>query len=159
MGVGTLSGPTADQRRLAPGSRPGIPVGFAIALADRALRQIGRRDAFALSDLGDISLPPVVGDPADQDLLRFVAPLYLASELESAGLLEALDTIARLFASGGIRRDLGRAVGPLTRVWRTRNRRFSAEERRAIHRRLFGAAGPTALAGARANDEFEPTFA
>lgn len=147
--------PTTDDPR---GRARPVSMAGALALANRALRQVERIDVVAFADLGDIALPPVVGGADDQDLLRFVAPLYLASELEAAGLLDALDTMARLFASGGVQRDLGGAVEPLTDVWRTRHRRFNGDERRAIHGRLFGGDPTATLGGAVANSSFEPTF-
>src|SRR5262245_7626968 len=47
--------------------------------------------AAAFAELGDIELPPVVGSEADQAALRAAAPLYLASELETASLLPAVE--------------------------------------------------------------------
>ncbi|MCG3158223.1 MAG: hypothetical protein DKINENOH_04864 [bacterium] len=131
---------------------------------DRALalgfELVAQADAFALSlglaELGDIDLPPVTGNEADQARLRAVAPLYLASELESARLLPAAEMLAGLFRSGGLRFDLGAAAPLLMDFWRTRNERFGAEERRAFFARLFGnSTGPSLAVDGGTNIEFE----
>lgn len=134
------------------------------AALDRALafglELLAQTEAFVLSlgfaELGDIELPPVVGNEADQARLRAVAPLYLVSELESARLLPAVEVLAGLFRSGGLRFDLGAAAPLLMDFWRTRNERFGAEERRAFFSRLFGnPTGPSLALSGGANDEFE----
>lgn len=147
----------AGLRRSVPTSNPGIGLDLALAVADRSLRRLGPVRAFA--ELGDISLPPVVGSPADADLFRLVAPLYLASEMEAAGLLTALDTTVRLFASGGITVDVGPVSKLLATMWRSRHRRFTVEERRAMFARLFGGGTGAILAGRDANADFEIALA
>ena len=112
--------------------------------------------AFALSELGDLELPPTVGSEADQAQLRAAAPLYLASELEAARLLPAVEMLAGLFASGGLSTDLGPAATLLNAFWRARKDRFSQPERRAFFARLFGAnSGPSLADSAGRNTAFE----
>ena len=112
--------------------------------------------AAAFTELGDIELPPVVGSDADQAALRAAAPLYLASELESALLLPAVETLAGLFASGALGIDSGPAPEQLRDFWRGRKERFTAEERAAFFARLFGSAAGSALTGPHGrNDAFE----
>lgn len=124
------------------------------------LRLVGAAEAFAAQfaapELGDIDLPPALSSAADQANLRAVAPLYLASELEAARLLPAVETMAGLFISGGLSSDLGPAAEPLTRFWRARRDRLSVTERRAIFSRLFGRKeGPAVAAEGGANAAFE----
>jgi hypothetical protein len=112
---------------------------------------------FALADLGDIELPPVIGSSeADQASLRAAATLYLAYELESARLLPAVEMLAGLFASGALQSNLENAAPLLAAFWRGRKERFSAQERRAFFARLFGDTSGPGLAGEGGrNTEFE----
>jgi hypothetical protein len=115
-------------------------------------------DAFAAAfDLPDLELPPSGGDAAVRAALRVTAPLYLASELESARLLPAVETIAGLFVSGGLEADLAGTGQLLVNFWKKRHQRFTRREREAFFARLFGAAAEVELAteGAR-NEDFEP---
>lgn len=95
-------------------------------------------ESFALGGLGDIELPPEGSSSTDQASLRAVAPLYLAAELESAGLLSAVELLAGLFASGGLRLERGPGADKLAAFWRARHERFSPAERGALFVRLFG---------------------
>jgi hypothetical protein len=114
-------------------------------------------DAFAAAfDLPDLELPPSGGNAADRAALRVTAPLYLASELESARLLPAVETIAGLFATGGIDADLGDAAALLMKFWKKRHQRFTRRERESFFARLFGAHAEVELATEAArNEEFE----
>jgi hypothetical protein len=113
--------------------------------------------AFSLADLGDIELPPSMRPAADIALIESTAPLYLASELEAARLLAAVETLASISISGGLRADIGPAGGLLYRFWQRRNDRFAAPERAAFFARLFGAPTDAPLAiGEATNDAFEP---
>src|SRR5712691_6383604 len=96
---------------------------------------------------GGIDLPPESSSPADQQSLRGLASMYLASELEGAGLVPAVEALAG---------DVGPAGAMLVEFWRTRSQRFTAAERQAFFGRLFGhAAGPTLAGPGGRNDEFE----
>jgi len=128
-----------------------------LALGERLLMAV---ETFAaqldLPDLGDIELPPVIGTAADQSHLQTVAPLYLASELESAQLLPAVEVLTGLFASGGLQADVGAAAPLLIAFWRGRRERFSATERQAFFTRLFGqSSGPGLAAQDGRNTAFE----
>lgn len=97
-----------------------------------------------LSDLGDIDLPPEMVSEGDRTHLKTVAALYLASELELARILPAVETFVGIAISGGLRTDLGSAVPLISQFWKTRHQRFTTSERQAIFARLFGTqAGPT----------------
>jgi hypothetical protein len=124
------------------------------------LRLIHAAEAFAAQlaapELGDIDLPPQLSSAVEQANLRAVAPLYLASELEAARLLSATEVLTGIFVSGGLHTDLGPATDLLTRFWRTRRERLSADERRAIFGQLFGRSdGPPAASGQGSNTTFE----
>lgn len=97
--------------------------------------------AVALEDIGGIELPPAAGTQVDQAQLRAIASLYLASELESAGVVPAVETLAGLGRSGGLAIDLGHAAKLVANFWKSRNDRATADERAACFGRLFGAGG------------------
>lgn len=109
-----------------------------------------------LPSLGEINLPPIVGSAVDQAHLQTVGPLYLASELESALLLPAVETLAGIFASGGLQADIGTARQSLETFWQSRSQRFSQTERQAFFARLFGdGEGPVLATPQGRNTEFE----
>jgi hypothetical protein len=115
----------------------------ATALADRAQ---ACAVALALDDYGNIDLPDVAPATADdQEHLRAIAPLYLASQLEEANLLPAVETLSALAVSGGLPIDLGAAASLIQKFWQQRNERFRPNERRAFFTRLFGADNPESL--------------
>ena len=68
-----------------------------------------RACALALDDYGDIDLPRAPGSADDQAQLRALATLYLASELEAAGLIPAVETLVRLARAAALPGDLGDA--------------------------------------------------
>ncbi len=126
-----------------------------LALGQRLLSAVEQHATqLALYSSGLPDLPPVVGSAEDQSHLRTVPPLYLASELEAAGLLTAVETLAGLFVTGGLSSDPGPAAPLLVAFWRGRHQRFAAPERRAFYARLFGGDSGPALAmdGGRNND-------
>ncbi|WP_436052734.1 hypothetical protein [Phenylobacterium sp. LjRoot225] len=119
-----------------------------------ALTTLALGFAVALADLGDFDLPAGSEARVDQAQMRALASLYLAADLEAAGVLPAVETLAGLARSGAIPGDIGPAAPLLQAFWRGRNERASADERSAFYGRLFGAgAGPVAAVGA--NMEFE----
>jgi len=114
----------------------------------RALALVQQAEAraltLALTDLGDIELPGITpATPEDQAQIRAISPLYLASQLEEAGLLPAVETLSGLAFSGALQTDLGEAATMIEEFWKQRHDRFQEKERRALYARLFGADGPT----------------
>lgn len=95
--------------------------------------------AIALDEIGAIDLPPALGPRIDQAQLRAIASLYLASELETAGVVPAVETLAGLGRSGGLGVDLGGAAPLVAQFWKSRNDRATSRERAACFARLFGA--------------------
>jgi len=112
-----------------------------------------------LSELGAIDLPPLVWPAADAGHVQTTATLYLAAELEAARLVPAVESLAGLFASGGLRLE-GDAATRLYEFWQGRRERFSREERTAIFARLFGHPSDTRLAVSESrNGNFEGDLA
>jgi hypothetical protein len=111
--------------------------------------------AFTLAELGDIDIPEPELERIDKAQLRALATLYLAADLEPAGIIPAVETLAGLASTGALGIDLGGAQPLLVAWWRARNDRPSAPERNAFFSRLFGtSAGPLA-ADAEINVDFE----
>lgn len=108
--------------------------------------------AVAFDDIGMIDLPPALGPRIDQAQLRAVASLYLASELESAGVVPAVETLAGLGRSGGLGIDLGSAAPLVAQFWKSRNERATPDERAECFSRLFG---PVGEAGSSTGRSFE----
>lgn len=111
----------------------------AVATSLAALGTHRRTLARSLADLGDIDLPPGAPNVHDQAQLQAAAPLYFASELESAGLLPTAELVAGLFASGAITQPLGPTAQLLNAFWRGRRERLDANERNAIFARAIEA--------------------
>ena len=105
--------------------------------------------------LGDIELPPGPETHIDRDKLRALASLYLAADLESAGVIASAESLSSLVASGAMRVDLG-PVGPmLAQFWRNRHHRVDMKERVAFFGSLFGATYGGGMADQYVNSEFE----
>ena len=117
------------------------PTGDALALAmEVAVDALARHEAQLsrmLADLGDIDLPDTAPAAQDRARLQAAAPLYLAAQLEDAGVLPAAETVAGLFASGAVNQSLGAAASLLHAFWRHRRERLDANERAAIFARVF----------------------
>jgi hypothetical protein len=110
---------------------------------------------FALDELGDIAIPDPVSTNVERAQLRALASLYLAADLELAGIIPAVEALASLSASGAASLDLGGAEPLVAIWWRHRAEKLAASERAAFFSRLFGVSyGPTAADGNR-NAQFE----
>lgn len=111
--------------------------------------------AFALDELGDIDIPEPSAARIDRAQLRALATLYLAADLEPAGVIPAIESLAGLTSTGAATIDLGAAEPLLVAWWRKRNERSSAAERNAFFSRLFGTASGPVAADAERNAQFE----
>lgn len=97
-------------------------------------------DPSALPDLPDLGEPPP--QQFDEATLAPLAPLYLAHELDAAGLLRTGELVAGLFAAGSINMPLAPAVDQaLHEFWRGRNERLNEQERAHLFAQVFDAAG------------------
>jgi hypothetical protein len=134
-----------------PGERE---LGLILTRADHLL-SAANAFAFSLEEIHGIDLPPVSPVDVDQAQLRAIASLYLASELENAGVIPAAEALTRLAMSGSLNVNLGSAAGFIETFWRGRNSRASDAERMSFFAALFGtSAGPNDSARGR-NSEFE----
>jgi len=93
--------------------------------------------AKALADLGDIELPDTAPTVEDAHNLEVLAPLYLASELEQAGLLRTAELVAGLFASGSITQPLGPTAQLIATFWQQRHERLTQQERQQLFAQVF----------------------
>ncbi|MEO8751439.1 MAG: hypothetical protein ABI624_02045 [Casimicrobiaceae bacterium] len=115
-------------------------------MLDSALRKsgslIGAAQAFAiaLDQLGAIDVPPVMHGQIDQAQLKAIASLYLASDLEAAGVIPAVEQLSGLSRGAGVTIDVGGAAPLVADFWHHRNDRATAEERGQCFARLFGGA-------------------
>src|SRR5260370_2148200 len=91
-----------------------------------------QRSLGLLAGDGGIDLPPESSSPVDQQSLRGLASMYLASELETAGLVPAVEALAGAFESGGLVGDVGPAGAMLVEVWRARSHRFTPAARQTV---------------------------
>ena len=94
----------------------------------------------AFADLGDIDLPDLDTPPPaarDAELLAPIGPLYMAYELEQAGLLRTAELVAGLFASGAIQQPLGETEARINDFWRLRQQRLSEAERLQLLGQIF----------------------
>ena len=108
----------------------------ALATAGR-VAQRGAARAATLAELGDIELPDSAPTAEDAAHLEALAPLYLACELEHAGLLRTAELVAGLFASGAITQPLGATSQLIVEFWRGRRERLAAPEREQLFAQVF----------------------
>jgi hypothetical protein len=80
--------------------------------------------------------------------------LYLASELEAAGVIPAAEALTGLVRTGSLPLNLGDAAPLLHTFWQGRNERPGPEERQSFFAGLFGTPGPDNAEHPR-NSEFE----
>jgi hypothetical protein len=111
--------------------------------------------ALTLEDLEAINLPPASPVDIDQAQLRAIASLYLASELENAGVIPAAEALARLAMSGSLNVNMGDAAALIQAFWKQRNSRTSDSERMGFFAALFGAAGASNDTARGRNADFE----
>jgi len=120
-------------------------VGAAAIFPPRARRRADPRllqaIAKALADLGDIDLPDTAPTAEDARNLAAIPPLYLASELEQAGLLRTAELVAGLFASGAITQPLGPTAQLIATFWQQRRDRLSQQEREQLFAQVFEPSG------------------
>lgn len=93
--------------------------------------------AHSLQGIGDIELPDISTTHGDLSALKPLAPLYLAFELEQAGVLVTAEKIAGLYFSGAINQGLGEAENNIMRFWSNRHDRLNQQERTNILEQAF----------------------
>lgn len=143
-------------RALAQGVSPEDTLERLIAVGSRNAAA-ARASVFAvgLDVLGDIDLPPSAALQVDRAQMRALGALYLAADLEPAGIISSVEGLASLTATGAIGLDLGPVAEPLHEFWRKRNQRPDPRERSAFYARLFGLSYGPVPADGIANTAFE----
>lgn len=96
--------------------------------------------------LGVIDLPVLDTPRGDSAQVDVYATLYWAREIETAGLLPMVEALAAGFVTGDFAPQAGRALEPLLRIWRSRDHRFTRQEREALFARLFEDIDPVGAA-------------
>jgi hypothetical protein len=93
---------------------------------------------YGAAALEAIDLPPL-GSTAELDpaQVRAAGALLWAREVEAAGLPSFVDALAEGLLEGKVLLDVGAAADRLMLYWRSRDTRFSAQERAAIYQRAF----------------------
>lgn len=113
---------------------------------------------FALDELGGVDgldLPDGTASRVDRAQLRALASIYLAADLEPAGIIASAEQLAALVATGVVNFDLGGAAPLIEQYWRHRRDRMATEERSAFFARLFGTSSGPVSAEAGRNARFE----
>ncbi len=142
----------------APQIAPVADVTLAAALAQGAAlvaRATAPGLAFTLEELDGLELPETSAARIDRAQLRALASIYLAADLEPAGIISSAEKLAGLVATGVMNFDLGSATPLVEQWWQHRRERMAPEERNAFFARLFGtSSGPVSAEGNR-NARFE----
>lgn len=140
--------------RIAPAADAALAA--ALAISDRLVdRATAAGLAFTLEELEAIEIPDAMSARVDRAQLRSLASIYLAADLEPAGIIAAVEQMASLSATGTLALDFGGAAPLIENWWRQRRDRMSADERGAFFAQLFGTSfGPVSAEGGR-NQRFE----
>jgi len=93
--------------------------------------------AIGLDELGNINLPPSIHGQIDQAQLRVIASLYLASDLEQAGIIPAVEHLSAMARNANLNINLGKSADLIEQFWRTRNARATEGERLSLFGQLF----------------------
>ncbi|GAB4550147.1 MAG: hypothetical protein Tsb007_01170 [Rhizobacter sp.] len=124
-----LGSATADLRAQEAAQRAHLPL-------DAGVRALGAATPIDLPELG--------GAPTQFDaaVLAPLPSLYLARELDAAGLLRTAELVAGLFASGAITAPLEPQVGrTLHDFWQARHHRLGEQERSHLFAQVFEGTG------------------
>src|SRR5688572_3949795 len=117
---------------------PGDPAPLLAQAAALLVQAKARSFAFSLNQWGDLELLEAVVTADDQAQIRAMAPVYLAAQLEAAGLIPAVEVLSGLAITGGLKAQLGPAADKIASFWQLRKERFSEDERRSMFGQLFG---------------------
>ncbi|NML44203.1 hypothetical protein HHL11_10615 [Ramlibacter sp. G-1-2-2] len=88
--------------------------------------------ALALASLGDIDLPSPAVPSQNASVLAALPTLYWVYGLDQAGVLQAADTVAGLWASGAVQVPLPDHGAALQAWWRGRGQRLTQGERQQL---------------------------
>ena len=118
-------------------------IGTGDLMLDSALRKslalVSTAQAFslALDELGALDIPSASHGQIDQAQLKVIASLYLAYELESAGVIPVVEQLSGLGGRAGVPINLGKAADLIAAFWHDRHSRATADDRKEIFVRLF----------------------
>ena len=127
------------------------------AASDGALGELIGLGESGTSSLGNVHVPEPSNDYDDQvtaERFRAVGDLYYLYQNEVTGVFRAVCALKGLFDSGSVRLSDGEGAFGLYRFDRREVLRFSARERHAAYRRVFGYGRAKPPAGAQPNDAF-----
>lgn len=93
---------------------------------------------FGPAGLGVVDLPPLHAGALVGAQIRVVATLYWSRELEEAGVLPFVESVAEGVMAGTWLAPVGAAIHSLVAFARRRDQRFTRRERQALFDRLFG---------------------
>jgi hypothetical protein len=129
----------ADLRRRHTGD-PGL--GESLLACDDAFadHMAAAHRRFGSAALGVIDLPPLGTGSVIAAQVRIAAALYLLRELETAGIVPMVESLAEALSLGTLMLPVGGAVHRLARVARNRDERLTAGERQRIFEQVFGGA-------------------
>lgn len=94
-------------------------------------------DIYGTHALGVIDLPPLGDAPIVGAQLRVAAVLLWCYEVEVAGVLPFVESLAKAVANNRVNLIIGDSAGLLMRFWKSPDHRFVQTERQALYDRLL----------------------
>jgi hypothetical protein len=115
----------------------------------------------ASTDLGDTRIPPGIvayDDTITSERIVAVGDMYYLWQHEIIGVFRVVQKLQELFRAGTVRLSGGQGAFALYQFDRRQVLRYTARDRIAAYRRVFGYGGGSAPAGARPNTDFHHLF-
>ncbi|HUN43654.1 MAG TPA: hypothetical protein VMU81_25440 [Acetobacteraceae bacterium] len=128
---------------------------------DNGLSALAGIGSGASSDLGDTRIPPGVvayDDTITSERIVAVGDMYYLWQHEKIGVFRVVQKLQELFRAGTVRLSGGQGAFALYQFDRRQVLRYTARDRIAAYRRVFGYGGGSAPAGARPNTDFHHLF-
>jgi len=128
---------------------------------DNGLSALAGIGAGASTDLGDTRIPAGVvayDDTITSERIVAVGDMYYLWQHEKIGVFRVVQKLQELFRAGTVRLSGGQGAFALYQFDRRQVLRYTARDRIAAYRRVFGYGGGTAPAGARPNTDFHHLF-
>ncbi len=97
---------------------------------------------FGTAALGQVDLPPITSGSLSPAQIRVAAVLLWAREVEAAGLLALVETLAEGIVKGTVMLPLREGASKLVRHHRGREERFGPDERHELYARVLGEGDP-----------------
>jgi len=115
----------------------------------------------ASTELGDTRIPPGIvayDDTITSERIVAVGDMYYLWQHEKIGVFRVVQKLQELFRAGTVRLSGGQGAFALYQFDRRQVLRYTARDRIAAYRRVFGYGGGLAPAGARPNTDFHHLF-